>query len=211
MPAHRLCRKGRAFKTLKNCFCLSFQRPKDICAMVGFCSSVKSVPLQPLVPAQVVHEVKMEIVEVRWAFCTFLFALVYQTKRWKRWAFLHRIIQVSQHINSWPFLVSDADWWSRKADWFVQTAEPTLNQSYKVMLQDWKRNSCSSSREWRLQCEFSVWVLFFVRCNILISFKNGAALCMCRWGIRKCWSSEFEEAPWPLQRLFLQSRGCSQF
>lgn len=31
--------------------------------MVGFCSSVKSVPLQPLVPAQVVHEVKMEIVE----------------------------------------------------------------------------------------------------------------------------------------------------
>nr|XP_021384773.1 prosaposin isoform X1 [Lonchura striata domestica] len=39
------------------------QQPKDICAMVGFCSSVKSVPLQPLVPAQVVHEVKMEIVE----------------------------------------------------------------------------------------------------------------------------------------------------
>ncbi|KAI1231618.1 hypothetical protein IHE44_0007694 [Lamprotornis superbus] len=38
-------------------------QPKDICAMVGFCSSVKSVPLQPLVPAQVVHEVKMEIVE----------------------------------------------------------------------------------------------------------------------------------------------------
>ncbi|KAM3666296.1 prosaposin [Ammospiza maritima maritima] len=38
-------------------------QPKDICAMVGFCPSVKSVPLQPLVPAQVVHEVKMEIVE----------------------------------------------------------------------------------------------------------------------------------------------------
>lgn len=34
--------------------------------MVGFCPSVKSVPLQTLVPAQVVHEVKMETVEVRW-------------------------------------------------------------------------------------------------------------------------------------------------
>lgn len=75
VPAHRLCRKGRAFKTLKNCF-ISFQQPKDICAMVGFCSSVKSVPLQPLVPAQVVHEVKMEIVEVRWAFCTLLSSVV---------------------------------------------------------------------------------------------------------------------------------------
>ncbi|KAM6390548.1 prosaposin isoform 1-T1 [Pluvialis apricaria] len=38
-------------------------QPKDICAMVGFCPSVKSVPLQTLVPAQVVHEVKMETVE----------------------------------------------------------------------------------------------------------------------------------------------------
>ncbi|KAM9550746.1 prosaposin isoform 2-T2 [Guaruba guarouba] len=38
-------------------------QPKDICAMVGFCSSVKSVPLRTLVPAQVVHEVKMETVE----------------------------------------------------------------------------------------------------------------------------------------------------
>lgn len=48
--------------------------------MVGFCSSVKSVPLQPLVPAQVVHEVKMEIVEVRWAFCTLLSLLLYCNK-----------------------------------------------------------------------------------------------------------------------------------
>ncbi|XP_010221929.1 PREDICTED: proactivator polypeptide [Tinamus guttatus] len=39
------------------------QQPKDICAMVGFCPSLKSVPLQKLVPAQVVHEVKMETVE----------------------------------------------------------------------------------------------------------------------------------------------------
>ncbi|XP_041889440.1 prosaposin isoform X3 [Corvus kubaryi] len=39
------------------------KQPKDICAMVGFCSSVKSVPLQPLLPAHVVHEVKMETVE----------------------------------------------------------------------------------------------------------------------------------------------------
>ncbi|NXU56644.1 SAP protein, partial [Turnix velox] len=38
--------------------------PKDICAMVGFCPSVKSVPLQTLVPAQVVHEVKTETVEL---------------------------------------------------------------------------------------------------------------------------------------------------
>uniref|UniRef100_A0A669PWT8 Prosaposin n=1 Tax=Phasianus colchicus TaxID=9054 RepID=A0A669PWT8_PHACC len=30
-------------------------QPKDICAMVGFCPSVKSVPLQTLMPAQVVH------------------------------------------------------------------------------------------------------------------------------------------------------------
>ncbi|NXT84239.1 SAP protein, partial [Zapornia atra] len=35
-------------------------QPKDICAMVGFCPSVKSVPLQKLVPAQVVPEVKVE-------------------------------------------------------------------------------------------------------------------------------------------------------
>ncbi|XP_065700058.1 prosaposin isoform X2 [Patagioenas fasciata] len=39
------------------------KQPKDICAMVGFCPSVKSVPLQTLLPAQVVHEVKMETVE----------------------------------------------------------------------------------------------------------------------------------------------------
>ncbi|KAK4821143.1 hypothetical protein QYF61_014238 [Mycteria americana] len=53
------------------CFCLQNvmlldalkKQPKDICAMVGFCPSVKSVPLQTLVPAQVVHEVKMETVE----------------------------------------------------------------------------------------------------------------------------------------------------
>uniref|UniRef100_A0A8C2T496 Prosaposin n=1 Tax=Coturnix japonica TaxID=93934 RepID=A0A8C2T496_COTJA len=53
------------------CFCLHNmmlldalkKQPKDICSMVGFCSSVKSVPLQTLVPAQVVHEVKMETVE----------------------------------------------------------------------------------------------------------------------------------------------------
>ncbi|NXS62728.1 SAP protein, partial [Brachypteracias leptosomus] len=45
-------------------------QPKDICAMVGFCPSVKSVPLQTLVPAQVVHEVKMETVEVKWTICT---------------------------------------------------------------------------------------------------------------------------------------------
>lgn len=44
---------------------MSFQQPKDICAMVGFCPSVKSVPLQTLVPAQVIHEAKMETVEVR--------------------------------------------------------------------------------------------------------------------------------------------------
>uniref|UniRef100_A0A8B9T495 Saposin B-type domain-containing protein n=1 Tax=Anas platyrhynchos TaxID=8839 RepID=A0A8B9T495_ANAPL len=43
--------------------CFQFLATKDICAMVGFCPSVKSVPLQTLVPAQVVHEVKMETVE----------------------------------------------------------------------------------------------------------------------------------------------------
>uniref|UniRef100_A0A8C3DKG3 Prosaposin n=1 Tax=Corvus moneduloides TaxID=1196302 RepID=A0A8C3DKG3_CORMO len=59
------------FSNARNCFCLQNvmflaalkKQPKDICAMVGFCSSVKSVPLQPLVPAHVVHEVKMETVE----------------------------------------------------------------------------------------------------------------------------------------------------
>lgn len=113
----------------------------------------------------------------------FPFALVLQT-RWKRWPVMHRIIQVSLHINSWPFLVSDTDMWSRKADWFVWTAEPTLNQSYKAMLWDWEGNSCSSSSEWHLKCKFSVWVLLFVWSNTLIPFKNGAAFCMCRWGIR---------------------------
>lgn len=48
--------------------------------MVGFCPSVKSVPLQTLVPAQVVHEVKMETVEVRILLvlnsCAVLFALL---------------------------------------------------------------------------------------------------------------------------------------
>lgn len=91
---------------------------------------------------------------------------------------MHRIIQVSLHINSWPFLVSGADLWSRKADDLFQ------NQSYKVMLQDWKGNSCSSSSEWHLKCKFLVWVLLFVWSNTLIPFKNGAALSMCRWGIR---------------------------
>uniref|UniRef100_A0A8C4Y5X7 Prosaposin n=1 Tax=Gopherus evgoodei TaxID=1825980 RepID=A0A8C4Y5X7_9SAUR len=38
-------------------------QPKDICAMVGFCPSLKSVPLLTLVPAKVMHEVKMEPVE----------------------------------------------------------------------------------------------------------------------------------------------------
>ncbi|XP_048166955.1 prosaposin isoform X1 [Corvus hawaiiensis] len=59
------------FSNARNCFCLQNvmflaalkKQPKDICAMVGFCSSVESVPLQPLVPAHVVHEVKMETVE----------------------------------------------------------------------------------------------------------------------------------------------------
>ncbi|XP_024053919.2 prosaposin isoform X1 [Terrapene carolina triunguis] len=39
------------------------QQPKAICAMVGFCPSLKSVPLLTLVPAKVMHEVKMESVE----------------------------------------------------------------------------------------------------------------------------------------------------
>lgn len=53
--------------------------------MVGFCPSVKSVPLQPLLPAQVVHEVKMETVKVRWTFSTqqltFLLALVLKKQK----------------------------------------------------------------------------------------------------------------------------------
>ncbi|NWS37868.1 SAP protein, partial [Probosciger aterrimus] len=57
---HLSVREHAAFK---NCLYISFQQPKDICAMVGFCSSVKSVPLRTLVPARVVHEVKMETVE----------------------------------------------------------------------------------------------------------------------------------------------------
>ncbi|XP_040461631.1 prosaposin isoform X2 [Falco naumanni] len=60
-----------AFNNVGMCFCLQNvmlldalkKQPKDICAMVGFCPSVKSVPLQTLVPAQVVREVKAEVVE----------------------------------------------------------------------------------------------------------------------------------------------------
>ncbi|XP_075791066.1 prosaposin [Pelodiscus sinensis] len=37
--------------------------PKDICAMIGFCTSLKSVPMQTLVPAKVVPKVKMEPAE----------------------------------------------------------------------------------------------------------------------------------------------------
>ncbi|XP_071420390.1 prosaposin isoform X1 [Pithys albifrons albifrons] len=59
------------FSNERNCFCLQNvmllaalkKQAKDICAMVGFCAAVKSVPLLPLVPAQVIHEVKMETVE----------------------------------------------------------------------------------------------------------------------------------------------------
>uniref|UniRef100_A0A8C8RCY3 Prosaposin n=1 Tax=Pelusios castaneus TaxID=367368 RepID=A0A8C8RCY3_9SAUR len=40
-------------------------QPKDICVMVGFCTSLKSVPLQTLVPAKVMHEVKMETVKMQ--------------------------------------------------------------------------------------------------------------------------------------------------
>nr|XP_003218519.1 PREDICTED: prosaposin isoform X1 [Anolis carolinensis] len=39
------------------------QQPQDICQMVGFCSSVKSVPLQILVPAKAISPVKAEPVE----------------------------------------------------------------------------------------------------------------------------------------------------
>uniref|UniRef100_A0A803T2U3 Prosaposin n=1 Tax=Anolis carolinensis TaxID=28377 RepID=A0A803T2U3_ANOCA len=38
-------------------------QPQDICQMVGFCSSVKSVPLQILVPAKAISPVKAEPVE----------------------------------------------------------------------------------------------------------------------------------------------------
>uniref|UniRef100_A0A7M4EI85 Prosaposin n=1 Tax=Crocodylus porosus TaxID=8502 RepID=A0A7M4EI85_CROPO len=38
-------------------------QPKEICAMVGFCLSLKSLPLQTLVPAKVIHEAKMETLE----------------------------------------------------------------------------------------------------------------------------------------------------
>ncbi|XP_067408762.1 prosaposin-like isoform X2 [Emydura macquarii macquarii] len=44
---------------------LMHMQPKDICVMVGFCPSLKSVPLQTLVPAKVMHEVKMEPVEMQ--------------------------------------------------------------------------------------------------------------------------------------------------
>ncbi|KAH0623533.1 hypothetical protein JD844_006381 [Phrynosoma platyrhinos] len=41
------------------------QQPQVICQMVGFCSSVKSVPLQTLVPAKTITLAKVEPVEVR--------------------------------------------------------------------------------------------------------------------------------------------------
>ncbi|XP_060097162.1 prosaposin-like [Heteronotia binoei] len=37
--------------------------PQSLCTMVGFCSSLKSVPLQTLVPAKTIHEVKAEPLE----------------------------------------------------------------------------------------------------------------------------------------------------
>ncbi|XP_074856360.1 prosaposin isoform X2 [Carettochelys insculpta] len=40
-------------------------QPKDICATIGLCPSLKSVPFQTLVPAKVMPEVKMEAVEVQ--------------------------------------------------------------------------------------------------------------------------------------------------
>ncbi|XP_055660299.1 prosaposin isoform X2 [Falco peregrinus] len=63
--------RSAVFNNVGMCFCLQNvtlldtlkKQPKDICAMVGFCPSVKSVPLQTLVPAQVVREVKAEVVE----------------------------------------------------------------------------------------------------------------------------------------------------
>lgn len=47
--------------------CISSQQPKEICAMVGLCLSLKSLPLQTLVPAKMIHEAKMETLEVRWS------------------------------------------------------------------------------------------------------------------------------------------------
>ncbi|KYO42446.1 prosaposin [Alligator mississippiensis] len=38
-------------------------QPKEICAMVGLCLSLKSLPLQTLVPAKMIHEAKMETLE----------------------------------------------------------------------------------------------------------------------------------------------------
>ncbi|XP_054839837.1 prosaposin-like isoform X2 [Eublepharis macularius] len=37
--------------------------PQSICSMIGFCPSLKSVPLQTLVPAKAIHEVKAEPLE----------------------------------------------------------------------------------------------------------------------------------------------------
>nr|XP_056706490.1 prosaposin-like [Euleptes europaea] len=37
--------------------------PQSLCGMVGLCSSLKSVPLQTLVPAKAIHEVKVEPLE----------------------------------------------------------------------------------------------------------------------------------------------------
>ncbi|XP_044276425.1 prosaposin isoform X2 [Varanus komodoensis] len=39
------------------------QQPADICNLIGFCSSLKSVPLQTLVPAKVISQVKEESIE----------------------------------------------------------------------------------------------------------------------------------------------------
>ncbi|XP_061491235.1 prosaposin-like isoform X2 [Rhineura floridana] len=42
---------------------LMHMQPQDICSMVGFCSTLKSVPLQTLVPAKVISTVKVEPIE----------------------------------------------------------------------------------------------------------------------------------------------------
>lgn len=42
---------------------LMHMQPETICSMVGICSSVKSIPLQTLVPAKTLSEVKAELVE----------------------------------------------------------------------------------------------------------------------------------------------------
>ncbi|KAJ6657767.1 hypothetical protein lerEdw1_001954 [Lerista edwardsae] len=42
---------------------LMHMQPETICSMVGFCSSVKSMPLQTLIPAKTVSEVKAELIE----------------------------------------------------------------------------------------------------------------------------------------------------